>query len=66
MGKNEREHSIVYAKKLNIINIDLNKFKEDHFENLYQKSSLFNTKEFSNAFCKALNDMLLHVNKNYK
>ena len=31
-----------------------------------EKSSLFNTKEFSNAFCKALNDMLLHVNKNYK
>jgi len=44
MGKNERRHSLVYSKKLDIINIDLANFKEEHFENLYQKSSEFNKK----------------------
>ena len=47
-------------------NIDkLEDVRKKLFEEV-EKSSLFNTKEFSNAFCKALNDMLLHVNKNYK
>ena len=31
-----------------------------------EKSSLFDTKAFSVSFCKALNDMILDVNKNYK
>ena len=31
-----------------------------------EKSSLFDTKAFSVSFCKALNDMILYVNKNYK
>ena len=31
-----------------------------------EKSSLFDTREFSVDFCKALNDMILDVNKNYK
>ena len=31
-----------------------------------EKSSLFDTREFSVDFCRALNDMILDVNKNYK
>ena len=47
-------------------NIDkLEDVRKKLFEEV-EKSSLFDTKEFSSAFCKALNDMLLHVNKNYK
>tara|TARA_Y100000816_G_scaffold6581_1_gene4039 strand:+ start:14 stop:1219 length:1206 start_codon:yes stop_codon:yes gene_type:complete len=44
MGKNERIHSTVYSKKLDIINIELSNFKEEDFENLYQKSSKYNQK----------------------
>ncbi len=47
MGRNERKHSVVYAKKLNIINIELSNFKEEYFENLYKKSSESN-KKFEN------------------
>ena len=31
MGKNERIHSTVYSKKLNMINIELSNFKEEDF-----------------------------------
>ena len=31
-----------------------------------EKSSIFDTKGFSGVFCKALNDMILDVNKNYR
>ena len=44
MGKNERKHSTVYSKKLNIINIELSNFREQYFENVYEKSSKFNPK----------------------
>ena len=47
-------------------NIDkLEDVRKKLFENV-EKSSLFDTKEFTSTFCKALNDMLLDVNKNYK
>ena len=34
--------------------------------NTQKPTSLFDIKGFSSAFCKALNDMLFDVNKNYK
>ena len=47
-------------------NIDkLEDVRKKLFENV-EKSSLFDTKGFTSTFCKALNDMLLDVNKNYK
>ncbi len=47
-------------------NIDkLEQVRKKLFEDI-PKSPLFDTKEFSNAFCKALDEMLLDVNKNYK
>ena len=42
---------------------------EDVRKNLFEKiekSSLFDTKAFSGAFSKALNEMILNVNENYK
>ena len=47
-------------------NIDkLEDVREKIFEEI-EKSSLFDTKTFSNDFLKALNNMILDVNKNYK
>ena len=47
-------------------NIDkLEDVRKKLFEEI-EKSSLFNTKGFSVDFCRALNDMILDVNKNYK
>ena len=47
-------------------NIDkLEDVRKKLFEEI-EKSTLFDTKEFSVDFCKALNDMILDVNKNYK
>ena len=31
-----------------------------------EKTPLFKTKEFTNVFCEALDNMLVNVNKNYK
>ena len=47
-------------------NIDkLEDVRKELFEEI-EKSSIFDTTGFSGAFCKALNDMILDVNKNYK
>ena len=47
-------------------NIDkLEDVRKKLFEDV-EKSSLFDTKTFSENFLKALNDMILDVNKNYK
>ena len=47
-------------------NIDkLEVVRKKLFEEI-EKSSLFDTKTFSEDFLKALNDMMLDVNKNYK
>ena len=47
-------------------NIDkLEDVRKKLFEEI-EKSSLFDTKKFSDDFLKALNDMILDVNKNYK
>ena len=47
-------------------NIDkLEDVRKKLFEEI-EKSSLFDTKGFSSVFCKALNDMILEVNKNYR
>ncbi len=47
-------------------NIDkLEDVRKELFEEI-EKSSIFDTTGFSSAFCKALNDMILDVNKNYR
>mgnify|MGYP003329559134 CR=1 FL=1 len=47
-------------------NIDkLEDVRKELFEEI-EKSSIFDTTGFSGAFCKALNDMILDVNKNYR
>ena len=47
-------------------NIDkLQEVRKKLFDEI-EESSLFDIKGFSSAFCKALNDMLFDVNKNYK
>ncbi|MDC1280557.1 hypothetical protein N8Z07_04560, partial [Pelagibacteraceae bacterium] len=37
MGKNEQIHSIIYKKKLGLPNIELDKFKEESFDEIYKK-----------------------------
>ena len=47
-------------------NIDkLDEVRKKLFEKI-EESPLFDTKSFSNEFCKALDDMLMHTNQNYK
>ncbi len=47
-------------------NIDkLEDVRKKLFEEI-EKSSIFDTTGFSRVFCKALNDMMLDVNRNYK
>tara|TARA_B100000886_G_scaffold331935_1_gene284077 strand:- start:2344 stop:4044 length:1701 start_codon:yes stop_codon:yes gene_type:complete len=64
ISKNNEDYinkAIFYAN-----NIDkLEQVRKKLFDEI-QKSSLFDTKGFSSAFCKALDEMLLDVSKNYK
>ena len=47
-------------------NIDkLQDVRKKLFEQI-EESPLFDTKSFSKEFCKALDDMLMHINENYK
>ena len=53
--------AVFYANNIN----KLEDVRKKLFEEI-EKSSLFDTKTFSDDFLKALNDMILDVNKNYK
>ena len=47
-------------------NIDkLDEVRKELFKKIVE-SPLFDTKSFSNDFCKALDDMLIQTNENYK
>ena len=55
------EKAVYYAS-----NIDkLNQVRKNLFDQI-QKSPLFATKQFTNDFCNALDQMIIEVNKNYK
>ena len=64
ISKNNEDYinkAVFYAN-----NIDkLEDMRKKLFEEI-EKSALFDTKGFSVDFCRALNDMILDVNKNYK
>ena len=59
--ENYLEKAVYYANNIN----ELNKVRKKIFECI-QKSPVFDTKQFTNDFCKALDQMMIEVNKNYK
>lgn len=59
--ENYLEKAIYYANNID----ELNKVRKNLFE-CVQKSPVFDTKQFTNDFCKALDQMMIEVNKNYK
>ena len=54
------EKAVYYASNIN----ELNQVRKKLFEQI-QKSPLFDTKQFTNDFCIALDQMIIEVNKNY-
>ena len=55
------DKAVFFASNIN----ELNKERKMLFEQI-EKTPLFKTKEFTNVFCEALDNMLVNVNKNYK
>ena len=55
------EKAVYYSSNIN----ELNKVRKTLFEQI-QKSPLFDTKLFTNDFCKGLEEMMIEINKNYK
>ena len=55
------EKAIYYASNID----ELHQVRKNLFDQI-QKSPLFDTKQFTNDFCKALDQMMIEVNKNYK
>ena len=54
------EKAVYYASNIN----ELNQVRKKLFDQI-QKSPLFDTKQFTNDFCIALDQMIIEVNKNY-
>ena len=55
------DKAVFFASNIN----ELNKERKMLFEQI-EKTPLFKTKEFTNVFCEALDNMLVNVNKNYE
>ncbi len=55
------EKASYYASNISV----LNTIRKDLFNRICQ-TPLFNTKQFTNDFCKSLDQMIIEINKNYK
>ena len=64
LGKLSEKEQKIKLESL-IDEFSLNKVRKNLFE-CVEKSPVFDTKQFTNDFCKALDQMMIEVNKNYK
>ncbi len=55
------EKASYYASSISV----LNTIRKDLFNRIYQ-TPLFDTKQFTNDFCRSLDQMIIEINKNYK